>query len=148
MITPEAIAAAKAAEKKWDVPASVTLAQFGLESSWGVHMPPGSQNPFGIKAGATQPCVVCKTWEHINGKDIRVDAKFRKFASLADAFDVHGQLLATSHYYAGAMAAWKARHVLKEFVTLMAKSYATDPAYPSKIMAIITANNLAQYDKE
>ena len=45
------IRAAQASQTRWGIPASVTLAQWALESAWGSRMPPGSNNPFGIKAG-------------------------------------------------------------------------------------------------
>lgn len=48
---PEVIAAAQAAPARWGAPASITMAQWALESGGGQHMPKGSNNPFGIKAG-------------------------------------------------------------------------------------------------
>jgi len=54
---PAVIAAAVAAHHRWRVPASVTLAQWAVESAFGTAMPRGSNNPFGIKAGQGQPFV-------------------------------------------------------------------------------------------
>ena len=51
---PEVIEAAIASRKHWNVPASITLAQWVVESAWGAAMPPDSNNPFGIKALACQ----------------------------------------------------------------------------------------------
>ena len=47
---PEVGDAAVASRRKWTVPASITIAQWAVESAWGASMPPGSNNPFGIKA--------------------------------------------------------------------------------------------------
>ncbi|HWY32037.1 MAG TPA: glucosaminidase domain-containing protein, partial [Candidatus Acidoferrum sp.] len=88
--TPESvIKAAVASYQKWSVPASVSLAQWALESSYGSLMPAGSNNPFGIKAKSGEPFVVTPTHEFINGKRVLVQAKFRKFVSIVDAFDQH-----------------------------------------------------------
>ena len=49
-IPPDVADAAVASRRRWTVPASVTVAQWAVESAWGGSMPPGSNNPFGIKA--------------------------------------------------------------------------------------------------
>src|SRR3954465_14548932 len=76
-----AIAAAEEANKSLpSAPAAlmpVTVAQFLLESNWGASAMGDAHNYFGIKARDGEPFVTKKTWEHINGKDVQVDAKFR-----------------------------------------------------------------------
>jgi flagellum-specific peptidoglycan hydrolase FlgJ len=144
--TPEVIAAAQACAKKWKVPASVTIAQYGLESGWGEHEPPGSNNPFGMKAGAWAlpgTFVECDTTEVVHGTSVSVTARFRKFDSIADAFDAHGKLLATAAPYAQAM-----RKVpnADDFADALTGVYATDPAYGAKLRALMRADNLYQYD--
>ena len=74
------------------MPAAVTLAQFGLESSFGKHMPKGSNNPFGMHAAAGQDYVVGSDWD-ASGK--RVPTKFRKFQSLEEAFEAHAASVLT-----------------------------------------------------
>jgi flagellum-specific peptidoglycan hydrolase FlgJ len=69
--------------------------------------------------------------------------KFRKFTSVAAAFDAHGQLLATSTYYV------KARMFSADpngFADALTGIYATDPHYGTKLKAMMKANNLYQYD--
>lgn len=136
------ISAAKAAMAQYKVPASVTLAQFGLESGWGKHMPLNSNNPFGIKAFHGNG-VSASTTEVINGKVVHKDQPFAVFSSLTDAFIAHARLIAGDHRYAAAM---QALPNLDEFVVLMAAHYATDPEYAHKIMEIIDGDNLRQYD--
>ena len=68
--------AAVASRNKWTVPASVTVAQWAVESAWGASMPPGSNNPFGIKAVGDQPAVESPTREVINGESIKISARF------------------------------------------------------------------------
>src|SRR5215475_11725970 len=68
----DVIAAAQASHDKWKIPASVTLAQWALESGWGRKMPLGSNNPFGIKAASGQAFVEAITREHINGQGVTI----------------------------------------------------------------------------
>lgn len=144
-IPAEAVAAAQTSQKNWDIPASVALAQFGLESAWGTRMPAGSRNPFGIKAAAGQPFVAATTTEVVHGQRIRVVAKFRKFESLSEAFDLHGRLLATSKYYADAR---KFRRDPKAFAQALTGTYATDPNYGQKLISIMDQKNLYQFDQK
>jgi hypothetical protein len=137
------VEAAQAGEAKWRVPASVCLAQWALESNWGAAMPPGSNNPFGIKAAAGQPCVACGTHEDVGGRMVAITAKFRAFGSIADAFDQHAQLLATSHYYEAA------RRVLPDadrFAEQLTGVYATDHLYDTKLRSIMKAHDLYRWD--
>src|SRR5437899_2687779 len=103
IIPPELIDAAKASQRHWRVPASITLAQWIVESAWGSAMPPDSNNPFGIKALDTEPAVETETCEVINGKSEMQVARFRRFESLAEAFEAHGRLLSRGSPYKAAM---------------------------------------------
>ena len=137
------ISAAQAAEKTWKIPAAVTISQWALESSWGRSMPTGSNNPFGIKAVGNQPYVMASTKEFEGGKWITIQAKFRKFDSLDDAFDEHGQLLATKKAYANA------RDHLNDpdaFADALTGVYATDPDYGGKLKRTMKAHDLYKYD--
>lgn len=139
----EIVEAAQAAARATKIPASVALGQWALESGWGKSMPPGSNNPFGIKAVAGQPSISALTREVVRGKSVFLQQPFRKFDSLADAFLSHNDLLANSRYYA---AARKVLPSVPQFVALMAKSYATDPNYARSLMAVINGSNLTRYD--
>jgi flagellum-specific peptidoglycan hydrolase FlgJ len=138
------IQAAKSSMNSWKVPASVTLAQWALESSFGKHMPPGSNNPFGMKAAPGYPYVTATTKEVINGKEITVEARFRRFSSMDEAFDAHGRLLATRPAYAKAM---KVAGNPDSFADALTGVYATDPRYGQKLKKIMTTYKLYQYNK-
>ncbi len=141
-LLPEWIAAAKAAQAATKIPASVSLAQFGLESGWGKHMPANSNNPFGIKnfhGGG----VSATTTEVVNGKVIHEEQPFAVFPDLTAAFTAHAHLLASISVYSAAMGVLPN---VTAFVNLMAKHYATDPGYAQKILSIIHSGNLTQYD--
>jgi flagellum-specific peptidoglycan hydrolase FlgJ len=143
------IAAACTGAAKWGVPASVALAQWALESGWGLHMPMDSFNPFGIKARTNpngviiDPCVWADTTECIAGKTEHIKAAFRKFPSILAAFDYHDELLATAHVYAKAMAV---KDNPNAFANALSGVYATDPDYGAKLIAIMKGSNLYQYD--
>ncbi len=125
-VPPDVATAAQASQQRWKVPASITLAQWAVESAWGASMPPDSNNPFGIKALAGQPGVESGTREVLGGQDLLTTARFRKFETLAEAFDIHGRLLATSRVYASAMAQIANPDAFADALT---GTYATDPKY-------------------
>jgi flagellum-specific peptidoglycan hydrolase FlgJ len=146
MTTPAAniVAAAREAEAKWRIPSSVSIAQFALESGWGQHAP--GRDPFGMKprSGKFDPAQLLMTTEWSKARGYyKVSQMFRTFASIADAFLAHAELIATAPVYAAAMAALPDTAA---FLERMAAHYATDPLYASKITAIIAGSRLQQYD--
>jgi len=141
--SPFVVTAAQAAQRKWSLPSSVSIAQYALESGWGQHMPPGSNNPFGIKALPGQPSVSVPTREFTGGRYVTVQAAFAAFPSLVEAFDAHARLLAVGTPYA------RARALLPDvfkFVDALTGVYATDPNYGAELTEIIRGDNLTQYD--
>jgi flagellum-specific peptidoglycan hydrolase FlgJ/peptidoglycan hydrolase-like protein with peptidoglycan-binding domain len=142
--THEVIRAAQATQRRWGIPASVTLAQWAIESAYGTQMPLGSNNPFGIKALSGQQRVLAWTTEFKNGRPVKVREPFRAFASLEEAFLDHGRLLGTSRHYA------KARKFLNNpdrFADALTGIYATDPGYGSKLKKIMSSNNLYAFNE-
>jgi hypothetical protein len=135
--------AAVASRKHWNVPASITLAQWAVESAWGAATPPDSNNPFGIKAVGQEPAVESLTREVINGVSVTVTAKFRRFDSIAEAFDLHGRLLATAAPYTNAM---KLKDDPDAFADALTGVYATDPNYGTTLKWVMHAYNLTIHD--
>ena len=143
-VTPAAGAAAQAAQRAWRVPASVTLAQYVIESGAGHRMPRGSNNPFGIKAGRGQPSVMAWTYEYLkDGTRIHILAPFRVFASVADAFDAHGRLLAHHPAYAEAR---KYFNDADAFARGLEGHYSTTKGYGQTVADQMKAHNLYQYN--
>ena len=106
-------------------------------------MPPDSNNPFGIKALEGQPAVESETREVIDGKVLTVVARFRRFASMSEAFELHGKLLATGSPYRAA------REVIKDpdrFADALTGVYATDPQYGTTLKWVMENYRLKQYD--
>jgi flagellum-specific peptidoglycan hydrolase FlgJ len=143
-LPPEVISAATASRVRWNVPVSITLAQWVVESAWGAAIPPGSNNPFGIKAAEDQPAVESPTREVIGGDAVTVTARFRKFVSLDDAFDQHGRLLATAAVYRTAMAQVKDPDAFADALTGV---YATDPQYGFMLKWVIHNYGFVRYDR-
>jgi flagellum-specific peptidoglycan hydrolase FlgJ len=145
MVPRDVITAAQAAQRKWGVPASVTIAQWAVESGYGAHVPSGSNNPFGFKARPGQPAVSAMTAEAIGGRTIHLPQPFRKFASLAEAFDLHGQLLHDGRAYRHAMMLAGSADA---FANALTGVYATDPHYGRSLTALMKALDLYQYDRQ
>ena len=142
-IPADIIAAAKASQAKWKIPASISIAQWAVESGYGRHMPAGSNNPFGIKARAGEPSVGARTREVLGGKDVYITDGFRKFDSIADAFDKHGEFLATRRPYANARTKLPDPDAFADALTGV---YATDPHYGSVLKGLMRSANLYQYN--
>ncbi len=139
----EIASAAVASQVKWKVPASITLAQWVVESAWGASMPAGSNNPFGIKAAPGQAGVDAGTREVVAGQDIHITAKFRKFETLAEAFDLHGKLLASNRVYAPAMALAADPDAFADALTGV---YATDPKYGFTLKWVMRTYGFQKYN--
>ena len=140
---------AQAAQRKWGVPASVSLAQWTFESSWGEDAP--GNNCFGIKAVGGQQYTECVTTEDYADHDEKQKAHFASYASVGDSFDMHGRLLATSHYYITAMRALPS--ITGFCAGLQSGGYSTsrDPKtrqlnYAQKLLGQIAHYNLTRYD--
>lgn len=140
----DVVEAAVASMRKWSVPASVTIAQWAVESAWGASMPPDSNNPFGIKAVGDQPAVESKTREVYSGESVVISAKFRKFDSIAEAFESHGRLLASAPVYKPAMAK---KDDPEAFADALTGVYATDPLYGQTLKYVIKTYNFTIHDQ-
>jgi flagellar protein FlgJ len=143
--------AARAAEAASGIPAAFTIAQAAHESAWGqreIRNADGSasHNLFGIKAGAGWTGAVAEitTTEWVGGEPQKVTAKFRAYASYADAFRDYAQLMKTSPRYSRAVAAATAAPASaatgQGFASaLQSAGYATDPRYADKLSRLINS---------
>ena len=77
------------------------------------------------------------------GAKVQIKDQFRAYASYAEAADDYGKLITTNKLYAEALTH---RSNAGKFVDALAKRYATDHNYASKLKLVIKANNLEQYD--
>lgn len=147
MFSGKLILGAQQAERTYGVPASVSLAQWALESGYGKRMPPGSNNPFGMKArkGETGPTVMAPTAEQrADGSWYTINAPFRVFASMGEAFEEHAKLVGTAKAYAPARAMLPN---VDAYVDVLGPIYATAKDYAKIIKQIMRASNLYQYNR-
>lgn len=162
--------AAHQMEQQTGVPKEFAAAQCCLESGW-LERCPGN-NPFGIKAHANTSTQLIQTKEFFtdseaaafkargnrieldldrNGQPVIVNGKKRytvwdKFAaypSLEAAFLDYANLLKTGKYFQPSWIAFQEHQDRNRYISEMAKAYATDPEYASKVRQIIDGKRLS-----
>lgn len=150
----DVILGARESERTYKLPASVTLAQWALESGWGKSVS-GKWNYGGITAkvkGAVfpfkpgeplEPATLCWTHEQYQGKRVECQRWFKDFASADEFFAQHAKLVGTAAVYAPARA--KLPDV-DAFVDALGPIYATDPGYAKTIKSIMKTNGLYAYN--
>ena len=129
--------------------ASITLAQWAIESAYGRHMS-GRNNCFGIKATAAQIQMGQATsrWTHetLGGQYQKMLQYFADYNTLGDCFDAHAHLL-TTPWYQRCIDATTSREYAH---ALWLCHYATGiPGHPydAALIAVMDANDLYQFDK-
>lgn len=140
---------AKEAAESMGLDPKVLIAQAALETGWGKSVAKAadgssSNNLFNIKsAGATNhDSVEIKTTEYIANTPIKMNASFRKYASVEESFNDYVSLIKNNDRYQNALAnAGSAERYVNE---LSKAGYATDPNYGSKIMSIYHGDELNQ----
>lgn len=126
------------------IPASITLAQGILESASGnSELSQRGNNHFGVKAS--------NSWLQRGGSflvydDDKPKEKFCRYASVADSYEHHSQILLQNDRYQGLFRlnpsdykGWSEG--------LQAAGYATAKTYASSLQSIIEKNDLQQYDR-
>ena len=138
-------AAAVASMRTSQVPASFTIAEAALETGWGKHIPPG-HNLFGVKADASWigPVTVQRTWEVVNGQRERIEARFRAYPDWQGSMNDHAAFLHENERYSAAFQCTNGEDFAK---AIAAAHYATDPEYATKLIEIMHAHDLDQYDQ-
>lgn len=126
--------------KKHGIPASITLAQGGLESAWGnSELAVKANNHFGIK---------CHDWQ---GATYRKNAEiprecFRKYDSPEQSYRDHSNFLRYRDRYSF-LFDLKQTDYKGWAKGLLAAGYATNKKYPSLLIGIIEKYGLDRYDR-
>ncbi len=127
-------------QKRWKVPASITLAQGLLESGAGrSELATVANNHFGIK---------CHDWtgrSYYQDDDQR-DECFRAYPSAFESFEDHSRFLAKGQRYQ-ALFKLKITDYKGWARGLKSAGYATNPAYANKLIELIQLYKLYNYDK-
>ena len=135
---------ALAAQQRYGVPASVTIAQAIDESGWGTsQLAATDYNLFGIKGSGPAGSVTLPTQEFENGQWVTIYAQFRVYHNVSESIADHAELLATSGYYTRAMAD---RTVPDAFANDLTGVYATDPEYGANLIGLMRLYNLYRFD--
>ena len=131
------------------VPASVTVAQAILESSWGQSsLATTANNYFGMKSMGSlgdDGVVWMPTSEYDDsGKLYQTMSAFKAYKSFTDSTADHDRLLQTAPRYATAM---RSANDPRQFAALIGQAgYSTDPDYAQKLVALMDRYNLYQLD--
>ena len=130
---------------KTGILASLTIAQACLESNFGQSSlaKAPNYNLFGIKGSYDGQSVSMKTWEYINGKNVSINANFRKYPSWQQSIEDHSGLFNRLDRYKNLRGNTDYKDVCKK---VREDGYATDPAYTDKLINMIETYNLTQYD--
>ncbi|WP_145614549.1 phage tail protein, partial [Bacillus licheniformis] len=136
--------------KKYDILASLIIAQACLESAWGTSgLAQKGKNLFGIKGTYNGQYVLMWTTEYDkSGNATKVQARFRKYPSWYESIQdlaklyVNGTSWDPNHY----KAVVGEKDYKKASAALVKSGYATDPNYATKLNNLIQTYKLTQYD--
>ena len=134
---------AVAAQKKYGVLASLTIAQAILETGWGKYSV--GNNVFGIKASPswTGGTVTCATGEVYGGQAVAVSGTFRAYSSIEESIEDHAKLFVNNACYHNIIGCTDYKQACRNVQT---DGYATDPQYADKLISIIGGYDLQQFD--
>jgi flagellum-specific peptidoglycan hydrolase FlgJ len=137
-------------QEKYNILASLVIAQACLESDFGRSgLAQKAKNLFGIKGSYNGQSVTMRTHEYERGKKVWIDAPFRKYPSWYESLEDLAKLYTNG-------VSWdrnKYKPIIGETNYVMACKkvqecgYCTDPNYAAKLIQIIEKYNLTQYDK-
>lgn len=126
-------------ESQFNIPKGVVLAQWALESRWGLSAL-GASNYFGhtfsaVKRYMPEPRFVLVRERVMQaGRMVWGDTvRFARYRNIAECFNVHGQYVSRSALYT---SAFKTKSP-EDFARALAKRYATDPSYALKLIVIM-----------
>lgn len=136
---------AKEHDDKYGIPASVTIAQAILESSWGrSELATNAKNLFGIKfkQGDKRESYSVNSMEYVASVPVGMVSRFRKYRSWSESLQDHSDFLMKKRYE----KAFETNNS-KDFIREVHKAgYATDPEYSNKVIKIMDDYDLYQYD--
>lgn len=125
---------------KYKVPASITLAQGLIEGNAGKStLARTANNHFGIKCFSKN----CRKGHCVNATDDSHKDFFRKYTSVLECFNDHGQKISSGRYK-GLLRYGK--DYRKWAYGLKSKGYATDRTYAEKLIGMIKRYGLDKYD--
>lgn len=137
-------------QEKYDVRASISIAQAILESEWGKSdLTVLYNNLYGVKSSDPSHSALMKTTEYVNGEAITVQASFKVYDSFYSSIEDHAQLMTegTSWDHTLYHPVIQASTYQEAAKALQTAGYATDPDYHEKLIELIEQYELDQYDQ-
>lgn len=138
---------AKQAASAIGIDPKVLMAQAALETGWGQHIAKdadgaSSNNLFNIKSSShsNEESLRVQTTEYIANTPVKLNASFRKYASIEHSFNDYVSLIKESSRYQTALE--NANNPELYVNELHKAGYATDPEYGSKILSIYHGQEL------
>jgi flagellum-specific peptidoglycan hydrolase FlgJ len=148
--TPQIVGWAQAAQRVYQIPASLSLSAAMVESTLGLHTPPNSNNWFGIKSSSG---VSSRTREQTaSGANYIIDSDFAVYPSAAAGFMAYGKLLGLGSPYHNMVTKFlqsaRAPADVQTLTNSLTGVYASeeDPPYGSVLIGVQKQYNLYQYD--
>ena len=126
-------------ETQFGIPRGVICAQWILESKWGL-CNLRAENYFGLTLAAVKKYMVRPRYvirqdrRFVNGIAIRENVRFAKFKDIVECFEIYGQYMRDSRLYVNA---FKYSEQPERFSMELAKYYAADPDYGTKLIALM-----------
>jgi flagellar protein FlgJ len=128
---------AVACEGATQVPAELTVAQWALESGWGMHQP--GNNCFGIKAyQGCYGCQVLETTEVCHGVIKQLPQEFATFPTLGACFEKHAKLICQGAPYSQAWSEYGQSKNLEGLICGIAPIYSTSPRYSELLLELVS----------
>src|SRR3954466_4266218 len=123
-------------------PAGITVAQAAVESAWGSsQLSVKANNYFGIKAHGDAESIELPTTEVMNGKTVKVLARFAAYPDIAACFADRDRIINQLACYQDARANAADPEL---FARCLARLWATDPRYAEKLLKIYRGFKLDQ----
>lgn len=141
---PTLLPLAIATQQKYNIRASVLIAQSILESNWGTSgLALEANNYFGLKKVKGYKGINLNTQEYVQGSVTNQNANFTVFSSVNESVDYYGYAISNFPRYANIKTATN----VKEYIQAIKNGgYASDPKYVDKVLSIIKKYDLEKYD--
>lgn len=129
-------------QKNHEVLPSILLAQASLESNFGTSkLYKNAHNIFGMKGAYNKQFVKIPTGEVKNGKNVTVNAPFRKYPNDSASVQDYSNALYKIFLKEKGITNYRTDAYL-----LQKNKYATDPSYPTKLINYIKKYHFYKYD--
>ncbi|MFC7054561.1 glycoside hydrolase family 73 protein [Enterococcus alcedinis] len=140
---------AQTLQRGYGILPSIIIGQAILESNWGKsELSSKYNNLFGIKSFGHSDFVTLDTQEYVNGQWITIQGDFRVYQTWEESMDDHTMLFVNGVDWSPQKyeAVLTAPSYKEAAIALQEAGYATDPTYAEKVIQVIEAYDLAQYD--